>query len=199
MTKLKNSNWEETQIKLWKSSKTKFVHKLWQKLKTHIVTKLKTSNCYKTQKNKLWQNSNQIVTKLKNSNCAQIGTKLKNSNWDKTQLKLWQKTQILLNSKTQIVTVLLVTLVTVAVVTVVIVTSLRKTWHLDNRWNVLCAAFRDSRDVYIGVTAMKFEFVQIVRKVWYTSCFIILFYILCYNSVLYFMLFYVIGGLNRPW
>ena len=126
MTKLKNSNWEETQIKLWKSSKTKIVHKLWQKLETHIVTKLKTSNCYKTQKNKLWQNSNQIVTKLKNSNCAQGGTKLKNSNWDKTQLKLWQKTQILLNSKTQIVTVVIVTLVTVAVVTVVIVTSLRK-------------------------------------------------------------------------
>ena len=37
------------------------------------------------------------------------------------------------------------TVVTVAVVTVVIVE--KTTWHLDNRWDVLGAAFRDSRDV----------------------------------------------------
>ena len=35
-----------------------------------MVTKLKNSNCDKTQKLKLWQNSKtQIVTKLKKSNC----------------------------------------------------------------------------------------------------------------------------------
>ena len=38
--------------------------------KTDIVTKLKNSNCDKTQKLKLWTNSKtQIVTKLKNQNC----------------------------------------------------------------------------------------------------------------------------------
>ena len=46
--------------------------KLWQNLKTQIVTKPKNLNCDKTQKHKFWQNS-------KNSNC------------DKTQkFKLWQ-------------------------------------------------------------------------------------------------------------
>ena len=61
------------------------------------MIKTKSSNCDKTQKLKLGQNSKtQIVTKLKNSNC------------DKTQ--------------TQIATVVIVTVVTVAVVTVVIVT-----------------------------------------------------------------------------
>ena len=45
----------------------------------------------------------------------------------------------------------MVVIVTVAVVTVVIVTCLVKTtWHLDSRWNVLSAAFRDSHDVCIG-------------------------------------------------
>ena len=64
-----------------------------------MVTKLRNSNCDKTQKLKLWQNSNtQIVTKVENSE-TEIVTKLKNSNCDKTQkLKFWQ------NSKTQIVT-----------------------------------------------------------------------------------------------
>ena len=51
------------------------------------MTKLKNSNCDKTQKP-------QIVTKLKNSNCDKSK---KNSSFDKTQtLKLWQ------NSKTEI-------------------------------------------------------------------------------------------------
>ena len=81
------------------------------------------SNCEKTQKFKLQQNSKtQIVTKLKNSNCEK---KLKNSNcdkikikkkinFDKTQkLKLWQ------NTKTQIVTKL-------------------KTWILAKLKNSMC-------------------------------------------------------------
>ena len=61
------------------NSKTQTVTNLW----TLIVTKLKNSNCDKTQ----------ILTKLKNSNCdkTQIVTKLINLNCDKTQkLKLWQ-------------------------------------------------------------------------------------------------------------
>ena len=114
---------------------------------------------------------------------AQIGTKLKSNcdktqklklctNWDKTKkIKLRQNsTQIvtknsnLLNSKTQIVTVVIVTLVTVAVVTVVIVTSLRKDLTPRQPMKRSCAAFRDSCDVYIGFTPMKFELVQIVRK-----------------------------------
>ena len=73
--------------------------KLWQNLKTEIVTKLKKnvttckSNCVKTQKLELWQKSKtQIVTKLKNRKC------------DKTQLKLWQlKNSNCDNSKSQTV------------------------------------------------------------------------------------------------
>ena len=63
------------------------------------MTKLKNSNCDKTQKLKFWQNSKtQIVTKLKKHffnkiqklklwqySKTQIVTKLKNSNCDKTQ------------------------------------------------------------------------------------------------------------------
>ena len=57
-------------------------HKLWQNLKTQILTNSK-NQIVSTQKLKFWQNSNydktQIVTKLKNSNC------------DKAQkLKLWK-------------------------------------------------------------------------------------------------------------
>ena len=71
--------------------------------------KLKNSNCYKTQKLKLWWNSEtQIVLKLKNTKCDktkknQIVTKLKNltvtklkktNNFDKTQkLWLWQNSK----------------------------------------------------------------------------------------------------------
>ena len=47
------------------------------------------------------------------------------------------------------VAVATVAVVTVEVVTVVIVTSFsKKTWHLDNRWDVLGAAFCDSCDVF---------------------------------------------------
>ena len=43
---------------------------MWQKSKTQIVTKLKDSNCDKTQKLKWSPNSKtKFVTKLKNSNC----------------------------------------------------------------------------------------------------------------------------------
>ena len=92
MTKLK--------LKLWQnqnSDKTmKF--KLWQNLKTvgvttfhfnSIVTKLKYSNYDKKSRNiKWWQNLQKKI----------LFTKPKNSNSDKTQLKVWQ------NSKSQIVT-----------------------------------------------------------------------------------------------
>ena len=66
-----------------------------QNLKTHIVTKLKPSNCDKTQNLKFWQYSKtQIGTKK-----TQIITKLKALNCDKSPKKLlWQK------STTQIIT-----------------------------------------------------------------------------------------------
>ena len=57
-----------------------------------MVTKLKNSNCDKSQKLKLRQNSKiQIFTKLNmwhNLNCdkTQIVTQLKNSKYDKTQI-----------------------------------------------------------------------------------------------------------------
>ena len=87
--------------------------KLWQDSKTQIEKKKpKNSNCDKTQKILLRQNSKTLiltklkklklrpntkilsVTKFKNSNCD----KTKKEKCDKTQLKLWQ------NSKTQIAT-----------------------------------------------------------------------------------------------
>ena len=75
MAKLKNSNCDKTKkYKLWQNSKTQIVTIL---QKTQIVTKLKNSNYDQTQ----------IVAKLKNSNF----TKLKKSNCDKTQKHiLWQ-------------------------------------------------------------------------------------------------------------
>ena len=88
-----NSNCDETHvtqivIKL-KNLKREKIQKLilcWN-LKTQMVTKLKKSNCDKTQKLRLWQNS-------KKSKCDKTW-KLKQSNYDKTQvvtkLKLWQK------------------------------------------------------------------------------------------------------------
>ena len=98
-----------------------YLVKMWRS--TALVTK--------NQKHKLWQNSKtQIMTKLKKT---QIVTKLKN--------KLWQ------NSKTKIVTLVIVTLVTVVIVTYLVKT----TWLLDNRWNVLGAAFRNSREVFFLV------------------------------------------------
>ena len=64
--------------KLWQNSKTQIVKK--KNLKTQIVTKIKNSNCDKTQKLKLWQNSK-----------TQIATKLENLNCDKTKKsELWQ-------------------------------------------------------------------------------------------------------------
>ena len=111
---------------------------LWQKsncYKTSIVTKLQllqNSKCDKTQ----------IVTKLKNSNCDktkknQIATKLKNLNCDETKImsniNWWQK-------------ILLIGLL------------VRTFWHLDNRWDVLWAAFCNSRNVFIfGIQAIKID------------------------------------------
>ena len=74
-----------------------------------MVTKLKNTNCDKTQKLKLGPNSKtQIVTKLNNSNIKEeknkkkIVTKLKKSNCDKTQiLKLGQNSKNINCDKTQ--------------------------------------------------------------------------------------------------
>ena len=103
---------------------------MWQNSKSQIVTKLKNSNCDRTQKLKLWPNSKlklgknpntQIVQKVKNANGDKTQkvklckffktlTTLKYSNRDKTQkLKLWPNSKLKLwqNSycdKTPIVT-----------------------------------------------------------------------------------------------
>ena len=93
-----------------------------------FVTKHKNSNCDKL-KLQLWQNSKcdktltQIVTKLKNW----IVTKLGNSNYDCSNSDIGD----------------------IVVVTVVIVTSFRKTtWHLNNQWDIIGAAFCDYCVVY---------------------------------------------------
>ena len=80
---------------------------MWRNSKTQIVTKLKNSNCYRTQILNLRKNSKiQILLKLNNTNCdktqktklwqnliTQIVTKLKNSNWIKTKNSNYDKTQ----------------------------------------------------------------------------------------------------------
>ena len=60
--------------------------KLWQNSKTQIVTKLKNSNCYKTQNCKFWQNSNCDKTQKLNGDNIQklkLKKKIKNSNCEK--------------------------------------------------------------------------------------------------------------------
>ena len=140
-------------LDLWQYSKTENVTsqkpKLWGNSKTQVMKELKNSNCDKTQKLKLWLSSK-----------TPILTKLKNSNSDKTQkLKLWQ------NAKIQIVTTQMATKlknIKCDKTETKIVTKLknsnsanlisdktlnglfaRTTWHLDNRWDVLWAAFCD--------------------------------------------------------
>ena len=105
-----------------------------------ILTKLKNWNHDKTLKHKLLQNSNtQIVTKIQ----TQIGTKLKNPNWDKNvKLKLWQNSNFNKNlksyfwqkSKTKSMTKLNLWQNLNGLL-------VRTTWPLDNRWDVLWAAF----------------------------------------------------------
>ena len=80
MTKLKRSNFEE-------NTKKKF--KLWQNKKIQMVSKLKNTNCDKT-------NNNQIVTKLKKSNCDQT----------KKKLKLWQPSVVTVGTVVTVMTVL---------------------------------------------------------------------------------------------
>ena len=64
LKKLENSNCDKTQT-VTKLKKLKF----WQNSKPQIVTKLKNSNCDKTQKLKLWQKpKTQIVIKIKSLN-----------------------------------------------------------------------------------------------------------------------------------
>ena len=92
---------------------------MWLDPKNQIVTKLKNTNCDKTQQFKWWQNSKLNLWQLKNSNWDKTQKlklwqnqykkrgKIENTNCDKTlKLKLWQK------SKTQIVTKLEVEVVT---------------------------------------------------------------------------------------
>ena len=144
-----------------------------------MVTKLKNLNCDKTQKNNyFWQNPNcyqseqlkmwqissydktQIVTKL-NLWQNSITQHTHYSNYDKTQkLKLWQlkkqncdqteKLKLWQNSKNQIVT-------TLEFCQIYIYEEknfqtdflVRRCWHLDNRWNVLWAAFCNSCGVFL--------------------------------------------------
>ena len=120
--------------------------------------KLNKWNYDKTKKKiKLWQNSK---LKLKQN----------------LKIKFWQnsKTQIVQSSKksncykTQILKVVIVTVVTVAVVTVVEVKYFweeEKTWHLDNRWYVLAAAF--------AILAIFFVcfFLQIGEISWWRVCY----------------------------
>ena len=56
------------------------------------------------------------------------------------------------NSKTQIVIVVIVAVVTVVVKVPLLV---KTTWHLDNRCDILRAAFRDSRDVFLARVSLK--------------------------------------------
>ena len=85
VTKLKNSKHDKTQIVREKTQKLKILQlKLWQNLRTQMLTNLKT----------------QMVTKLKNSNCVT------SSNCDETQivmkLKNWKSEKILnVKKKTQ--------------------------------------------------------------------------------------------------
>ena len=119
---LNNSNCVKTQTQIVTYSKT------W------IVTKLNNSNCDKTQivtKLKLWQNSkcdkSQIVTEFENLNCNKT-QKLKlwqNLKYGKSQFKKKKKKKNFKN-----------------------VFLVRTFWHLDNRWDVLWAAFCDSHNVF---------------------------------------------------
>ena len=87
---------------MWKKKKLKIIlkrtnyHKKTNDYQTQYKAKPKNSNCCKTQKVKLWQNSKtQIVSKLKNYNCDR---KRKKKIYRTHKLKSWQ------NPKTQIVT-----------------------------------------------------------------------------------------------
>ena len=139
MTKLK--------IQIVKEKKHNFLNKklkFWQKFKIKLgqnLKKKKNLNCDQTQKLKLWQTKNsnwnkksnvdktetqivtkpknQIMTNLKKKNTLHFTKNLKNkSNFDQTQkLKLWQ------NSKTS--------------------SDQQKKRDIDNKWDVLSAAFCD--------------------------------------------------------
>ena len=112
------------------------------KLKTHVVIKTQKLKIKKTQTSKCnkTQNSNydetQIMTKLNYSKCDQnqIVTKLKNYNFYKAFLLLWQNLNydksLLMRIKKKYEGLLV-----------------RTFWHIDNWFDVLWAAFCDSRDV----------------------------------------------------
>ena len=134
--------------------------KLRKTLNVKNITKLKNSNCDKTQKLKLWQNSKTwIVTKLKKSNCdknqklkwgqnskTEFATKLKNWNCDQTQkLKLQQyqnckKTWKLIMWQTFLFCYTIV--------------CKNKLTHWQPR-DVFRAAFRDTHDVFVCISDMQ--------------------------------------------
>ena len=152
MTTQKHKLWENSNCKCY-NSKTQIVTKpkLWENLKTQVRKKLKNCNCEeKTQTVTKLQNSNfdknlqtQIATKLKlwekelqthivtklETQKSWIATKHKNSNFDqphKQEIVTKVKNQIMTNSnEKRTLNCLLV----------------RTTWHLNNRWDVLWAAF----------------------------------------------------------
>ena len=132
MTKLTNSNYDTTQqLKLTKLKNSNCD-------KTQIVTKLKLwQNCI-CDKFKFWQNSKCEEKKEKNSKCnkIQLWQDLRTQIWQNSKLKLWQ------NSKTQIETKLAIGQISIfeekqdwkGI-------PVKTFWHLDNRWDVLWAAF----------------------------------------------------------
>ena len=81
--------------KLWQNSKTKMGQNsncdktqkliLWQNSKIQIVTKLKNISCYKTKKLKLWPNSKtQIVTKFGSDSCDRSDSSDQNDSCDRS-------------------------------------------------------------------------------------------------------------------
>ena len=118
MAKLTNSNWVKHKNSSCDNPKAQITInlKLWPNLKTHIVAKLKYSNCEKKSKHANWD-INQFVSKLKISNCdkAQKLKWLHNSNYDKSPFMSWKHLGLLVG----------------------------KTGHLDEQWYVLWAAFFD--------------------------------------------------------
>ena len=131
---------------MWQLKNSNFDNSKTQILTTQKVTKLKSSNCDKTQNVKLWQNQN-----YKKSSKTQIVTKLENWNCDKIQkLKLWQnskthcdkiqdstyekiqKTKIVRKLKTQIVTKLFCLLQMLSHIKKNYI-SVKTIWHIDNQ------------------------------------------------------------------
>ena len=147
MVKLQNSNCDKTQTQIVRKCKKK-------KEKNHILGKPNN-----------WHGDNsktQNVTKLKSSRCDNC----ENSNFDLTQklkiwntlkLQLWQnpnfeKTQNLNCDKTHKLRLLQNSNGDKALKTLLI----RTTWHLNNRWDILWAAFCNLAMVFIFLLWKEF-------------------------------------------